>query len=300
MKVAVVSTGSPDFQIDIVADGLIRLLGKENVHLDYNRRVAPDGRYSQLMMGFQYPNSFELEAADILVTSVRTPISVPRLWKQKTGKAKIAVMDGEDDPNLRHNVKEATVYFKREYLKGTAYPANVVPLPFAAIPEEIPSQIPGKPPRDIPVFWCCMIRNQIRLDITDALRQMGFKIEEGRHENTMTVGGLTGKTGYNERMVRSLVGISARGAGWDTYRYWEIPWFAAVLMSHRLGIVIPEDFVDGKEAVFFNDAKDMKAKLAGLLKDEPRLKEIAAAGARAVRERHLSINRAKRVLEALA
>jgi hypothetical protein len=46
LKVAVVSTGSPDFQIDIVADGLIRLLGKENVHLDYNRRVAPDGRYS--------------------------------------------------------------------------------------------------------------------------------------------------------------------------------------------------------------------------------------------------------------
>jgi len=296
LKAAVVSTGSPDFQIDIVADGLIRLLGKENVHLDYNRRVAPDSRYSQLMMGFQYPNSFELEAADILVTSVRTPIAVPRTWRQKTGKAKIAVMDGEDDPNLRNNVREAAVYFKREYLKGTAYPANVVPLPFAAIPEEIPPQ--GNPP--IPVFWCGMVRNQIRMDVTEALRQMGFKIEEGRHENTMTVGGLTGKKGYNERLVRSLVGISARGAGWDTYRYWEIPWFAAVLMSHRLGIVIPKDFVDGKEAVFFNDARDMKTKLAGLLKDEPRLKEIAAAGARAVRERHMSIHRAQRVLDALA
>lgn len=296
MKVAVVSTGSPDFQIDIVADGLVRLLGKENVHLDYNRRVAPDSRYSQLMMGFQYPNAFELDAADFLVVSTRTPLSVAKKWKERTGKGKVAVLDGEDDPNLRHNVREATVYFKREYLKGTSYPSNVIPLPFAAIPEDIPANSH----RDIPVFWCGLVRNGIRLDITKALREMGIKIEEGRHDNAMAVGGITGKAGYNERLARSLVGISARGAGWDTYRYWEVPYFGAVLMSHRLGIVIPEDFIDGKEAVFFNDAKDMKEKLGGLLKDESRIKAIAEAGARAVQERHLSIHRAKKVIEALA
>jgi hypothetical protein len=296
VKAAIVSTGSTDYLIDIVADGMLRLLGQANVHLDYNRRAPHDSRYSQLFMGFQYENGFKLDEADVLVTSVRTPLSVPRGWMSRTGKNKVAVLDGEDDTVLRSTYMDLSkVYFKREFLKGRTHPKNVQPLPFGAIPETVPAA----EKRDIPVFWCCMVRNKIRLDVSHAVREMGYDLPEGRHENTMTVGGLTGKAHYNERLARAQVGISAAGAGWDTYRYWEVPYFGALLLSQRLGIVIPGDFNDGLEALYFDTAKEMQAKLGAVMSDPPRLKAIAEAGARAVQERHLSIHRAKKVLEVL-
>jgi len=48
MKVAVVSNGSPDYLIDIVTDGLIRLVGRERVHLSYNQISTANSMQSQL------------------------------------------------------------------------------------------------------------------------------------------------------------------------------------------------------------------------------------------------------------
>lgn len=295
MKVAVVSTGSPDYLIDIVSDGLLRILGQQNVHLDYNRKAPNDSRISQLFSGFQYENAFGLDEADALVLSIRTPLSVAKGWRSRTGKNRIVTIDGEDDTILRHTYMEISrIYFKREYLKGRTYPVNVAPLPFGAIPETLAIK-----DRINQVFWCCLVRNPIRLEITKALQEMGYPVEEGRHDNALAIGGITGKAGYNDRLSRALVGISARGAGWDTYRYWEVPYFGAVLLSQRLGIVIPGDFVEGTEALYFDNAREMQEKLRSILGDGERLKAMGEAGARAVQERHLSIHRAKKVLEVL-
>jgi hypothetical protein len=296
MRVAVVSQGSPDFLIDIVSDGLLRSLGKANVHLNYNRRSPHDSRFSQLFMGFDYPNAFSLHEADALVISVRTSPQVAVDWMSSTGRRAVAVIDGEDDDVVRDKFFGISkVYFKREYLKGRSYPPNVRALPFAAIPEEVPQA----EERTTNVFFCCMIRNEIRSDIVTVLDGMGVRLERGTHENTATIGGLTGKGVYNKRLSRALVGISSRGAGWDTYRYWETPYFGAALLSQRLNIVIPGDFAEGTEAEFFGDMAELRSKLESLLRDHARARAIGDAGARACRTRHLSVHRAATVLDAV-
>ena len=59
MKVGVISKGSPDYLIDIVTDGLIRLLGRQSVALDYNVRGGCSGSYAHLLQGFQGPETLQ-------------------------------------------------------------------------------------------------------------------------------------------------------------------------------------------------------------------------------------------------
>jgi len=286
MKAAVISNGSPDYLVDIVTDGLIRLLGRDKVHLRYNQTSTADPYRSQLMSGFGGPNKIDFLEANVLVASVRTRPEDITAWKKETHGGKVAVVDGEDDPVIRvPHYGVASVYFKREFLPGAGYPQLVRPLPFAAIPEDRPEASV----RDIPVTFAVGITSPIRIEILKTLETMGVKAD-----TIMRV-----KREYNLALSRSLIGISARGAGWDTYRYWETAYFGCALLSQRMAISIPGNFVDGTEAVFFDGISDFKKKLEGLLADPARAAVIGAASRNACMDRHLSIHRAKTVLESV-
>jgi len=284
MKVAVVSNGSPDYLIDIVTDGLIRLVGREKVHLRYNQISTANSMQSQLFQGFGGQNKIDFLEANLLVASVRTKLSDLEAWVKETGGGKVVVVDGEDDPVIRQpHYGIAAIYFKREYFPGTSYQARVRPLPFAAIPEELKDW----PQRDIPVTFAVGVTSPIRIEILKALKEMNVRSE--------TV--IRPKKEYNVILSRSLIGASARGAGWDTYRYWETAYFGCALLSQRLGIVIPANFVDGAEAVFFDGVDDFKKKLGELTVNPGRATELGKAARKACIDRHLSIHRAKTVLE---
>lgn len=287
MKVGVISRGSPDYLIDIVTDGLIRLLGRKNVCLDYNTRGGWGGAYTHLFKDFAGPEPFDIHECDVLIASVRSETAIFQ-WMQKTGKKAVACLDGEDGPAMKsHIVPVVKTYFKREYLKGQAYPSNVRPLPFAAIPERV---VEGMSLREPPVFYMGHPTHEDRKWVSAALTSLGFMPAKARIE----------KAAYNEYLMRSLVGISVRGNGWDTYRYWETPYFGAMLLSQRLGIVIPGDFEEGKEALFYSGPDELKSKLRAALADREETKKIAIAGKEATNKRHLSTHRAQTVLEALS
>lgn len=288
MKVGVISKGSPDYLIDIVCDGLIKVLGRENVALDYTQKARWGGPYVHLMAGVEQPNSFDIHDADILVASDRS-VDAMKQWMNRTGKKNVALVDGEDDPTIR-DVGDVKVYFKREYMAGSGYASNVRPLPFAAIPETIPKNTPGLSQAVNPVFFMSSGSNPVRAEINKALEGAGFRQSQA----------LVSKEEYNRRLAGSLVGVSAAGGGWDTYRYWEIPFFGTALLSQRLPIVIPDNFKDGEEAVFFQSIGDFLQKLKGLVNDPARAHAIGAAGHQASLERHLSTHRAKTVLAALS
>lgn len=284
MKAAVISNGSPDYLVDIVTDGLIRLLGRDMVHLRYNQTSTADSNRSQLMNGFGGQNKTDILEANILVASVRTNPEDLAAWTKETCGGRVAIVDGEDDPVIRMpHYRVASLYFKREFLPGAGYPPLVRPLPFAAIPEERP-EVLG---RDIPVTFSVGITSPIRIEILKALQGMTVKAD--------TV--MRTKKEYNLILSRSAIGISARGAGWDTYRYWETAYFGCALLSQRMAISIPGNFVDGTEAIFFDDVGDFKKKLEGLLSDPARAIAIGKASRNACVDRHLSIHRAKTVLE---
>lgn len=287
MKIGVISRGSPDYLIDIVTDGLIRLVGRQNISLDYNVRGDSRGQFVHLFKGFQGPEPFDIHESDILIASVRSKGAIFE-WMRRTGKTKVAAIDGEDDTEIRQDVlNRAGLYFKREYLKTRSYPAKIRPLPFAAIPESVLENVPLREP---PVFYLAHDTHPDRRWVDAALSSIGFMPFKGRFE----------KADYNRCLMGSLVGISARGGGWDTYRYWETPYFGAMLLSQRLEIAIPNDFKEGIEAVYFSGPDELKAKVREALADRSKAKRIAEAGKKACWERHLSIHRAKTVLEALS
>lgn len=285
MKVGVISKGSPDYLIDIVCDGLIKILGRNNVALDYQHKSRWGGQYSILMAGVEQENSFDIHDADVLVASDRS-IPAMEAWIQRTGRKKIAFIDGEDGESLKYEPSLVSIYFKREYISGGSYPSNVRPLPFAAIPEPHPKE--AEITRE--VFYMGHASHPIRLEVADALTKMGHPVQAARIE----------KEPYNKLLISSLVGIAPRGFGWDTYRYWEIPFFGCALLAQRSPIVIPENFEDGNEAVFFDNVPDMVSKLNGLLKNPEATLAMASRGHEACLKRHLCTNRAKTVLEAIA
>lgn len=287
MKVGVISKGSPDYLIDIVTDGLIRLMGRQNLSLDYNFRGGAGGAYVHLGKNFAGPEPFDIHDSDVLIASSRSGPAISA-WIKKTGKTKVACIDGEDDDAIRENcLHQVKTYFKREYLKGRAYSSKIRPLPFAAIPE---TTIGAVPLREPPVFYMGHPNHADRKWVAEVLTSMGFMPSTARIE----------KADYNRMLMGSLVGVSARGGGWDTYRYWEIPFFGAMLLSQRLGTVIPADFIEGAEALFFTGPQELKARLSEMLKDRTRARNIAEAGKIASRRRHLSYHRAKTVLEAIS
>lgn len=285
MKVGVISRGSPDYLIDIVTDGLIRLLGRQGVSLDYNNRGGWGGQYIHLLQGFHGPEPYDIYDADVLIASTRSAEAVQN-WMKRTGKRKVAIIDGEDFHMLHAMHTEVPLYFKREFLRSMKFPDNVRPFPFAAIPERLPTVV------DITnqVFYRGHPTHHFRFEIVAMLKSMGIPVQADR----------VAKEEYNKQLMASLVGVAVRGNGWDTYRYWEIPYFGSALLSQRLEIIIPDDFVEGQEAVFYDNAEDFKTKLLGMLENPERTFEIAKAGRSAAMSRHLSIHRARTVLDSLA
>jgi len=287
MKVGIISKGSPDYLIDLVTDGLFRLLGRSNVASHYSTRFEPgtNPAYRYLYECMAQPDSFNIHDADVLVASGRS-VDLAAMWRVKTGKAKIAIVDGEDSILLNNvGVELSTAYFKREYLLGTQYDQKVLPLPLAAFPEEMPPET-----KRSGVFYSGEVTHHFRKEIHAVLIGMG--IPPAPHQS---------KTDYNRSLIAAEIGVAVRGCGWDTYRYWEVPYFGAALLAQRTGHVIPGNFRHCEEAVFYDEnVTEFYDKLTWMLKHPEETAKIAAAGQKAVTERHLSIHRAKTVLESVA
>lgn len=99
---------------------------------------------------------------------------------------------------------------------------------------------------------------------------------------------------YVHAMTRARVGISVRGRGFDTYRYWETPYTGAVLVAETPQIVLPDNFVDGEEAFFAPVERLVETAVAVLERDD--LEEVAARGRAKVLGSHTSVQRAERLL----
>jgi hypothetical protein len=281
VKIAVASGGSPDYMIDIVADGMIRLLGRGSVHLHYKHWSTIDHRWEHLLKSFT-PDQLALEECDGLVVSTREPVETVTAYKRSTGRP-VVVLDGEDWPGLHEeHLAACDVYFKREYFRTGSYASKIRPLAFAVIPEAFPRA----PTREIPVMFSAGGSYAGRDEIREAVQRAGGEVSTTLSHDE-----------YMRRLGWAKIGVSARGFGHDTYRYWETPWAGAVLLSARLDIVIEQDFVEDEEAIFFDSADEMTSKAQALLRDATRLDDIATAGLVAVTTRHLSVHRAVRVLD---
>jgi hypothetical protein len=177
---------------------------------------------------------------------------------------------------------------------------KLVPLPFAVIPVGFPAATDSR--HD--VTFRGSATHPLRTKLVEDLRAMttdGYDVrvpadpltEADRYRFDLRIPW----SGYMEELSASRVALSVRGNGFDTYRYWEIPYAGALLLAETPRTVIPDNFVDGVEAVFAEPA-ELATTARRLLKSDA-IEQIAAAGHAKLMAKHLSRHRAETVLERL-
>jgi hypothetical protein len=312
-SLAVVSGGSPDYLIDVVADGMVRFLGREKVCVEYSwlsnpRRDDKRFRYFYDVTAAQ-PNSISLGQCQALVASTQVPMERIIEYKEKVGGT-VAVVDGEDTAEMKPEYLDVSdVYFKREYFKNGRYPSSLLNLPYARaraivrVHRRYPEKVFNLPFGIIPFDYGFKNTNQQKIgnlffagkDTSKVRRQLKKAIiEQGSHGYTYMANVLN-MSDYAAEIRRHWICASLRGSGWDTYRYWEIPYVGSVLLCQESPLKIDNDFVHGESCLRFSTVDQAMALAADYLKKKDRLVDIATKGNELVLKEHMSINRAIKV-----
>lgn len=109
------------------------------------------------------------------------------------------------------------------------------------------------------------------------------------------------KLGYDEHyrlLRRSKMGLSIRGSGFDTVRYWEIVASKALLISEKPVISIPHNFEHGKHAIFCRpDMGDLLDLVRTYMRDDSTREALAEAGYQHLLKYHTCEQRAIQFLE---
>ena len=103
---------------------------------------------------------------------------------------------------------------------------------------------------------------------------------------------------YVDIVQKSKMSLSLPGAGFDTFRYWEIPYYGTCLVSPYLPIEIPHNFKDMQSSIFFSSFSQLENKILKVLKNDS-WEDIAMEGHRDFEKYHSSEQRAKRFLESV-
>jgi len=312
--VAVVSGGSPDYLIDIVADGMIRLLGHENVYIKYawsRPGAAEDTKFSFLYAATKdHQNQIALADCQALVVSVRVPEKYIEEYRRTTFGGTVAILDGEDTGELKEeHLRIGDLYFKREYFRNGKYPVKLVDVPrvrrfspvyYKRYPKKVANLSLGVVPSSYGVsdvnvqktggaFFAGNVTSKIRQQLKEMMTASGYTYLT----NILTM------EEYIKDVRRHWICVAPRGAGWDTYRYWEIPYLSSVLLCQNHPLKFDDDFVHGKSCLRFSTVAEARSVIDGYLRRKDELSRIADEGQRLVMERHLSVHRAAKVLEAL-
>jgi len=281
---------------------------------------------------FDYYKDLEkpnIEDFDLIVlSSIRPDVFTTTkeiLEASKNHGIKTVFLDGEDDILIRYIYRYVDYYFKRETLPknfmsiinsiaieerrklilqknfmsnllrgnylsvpiGLSNFYNPVPLTFGII------DYGYKPPKEKEFdisFIATLKSSKLRFTVYNFLK----KYVQKRKLNAFIGTGLSWQK-YMDILGKSKISISVRGVGFDTYRYWEIPYAGAMLLSEKPDIIIPNNFQPGVNAAFFKDLKELKKQLDFYVNNDEAL-EIAKRGRNFVLKSHTSVSRAKTII----
>jgi hypothetical protein len=181
---------------------------------------------------------------------------------------------------------------RRQLGVATAGDRRAIPMPLAVIDHGL-QPVPEKE-HDVVFLGSGThpLRKRVAAQV-DALRERGLRVVTG-------VGAAETRPSWEEyvgTLTSARVGISVRGGGFDTYRYWETPYAGAVLVAETPQIALPGNFVHGEDAFFAPVDELVETAVRVLERDD--LPAIAARGRERVLLRHTSVARAQRLLEHL-
>jgi len=264
----------------------------------------------------------------VVFGSLRSDVFTTAREILKTSKnygIKNVFLDGEDDVLIRYIYRYADYYFKRETLPKNfrsmiscitvekrrklilqkAFMGNLLRGNYLTVPmglSNLYNPVPltfgiidygYKPPeeKEFDISFIATIKSKRRIAIYNFLK----KYVQKRKLNAFIGTGLSWQK-YMDILGKSKISISVRGAGFDTYRYWEIPYAGAMLLSEKPDIIIPNNFQPGVNAAFFKDLKELKRQLDFYVINDEAL-EIAKRGRNFVLKSHTSVSRAKTIVK---
>jgi hypothetical protein len=335
LRIAFIANPVYDYLQDAVFHGLASILGPENVveypPLErYHAPPPPDARCPQLWLDLPEPprepslRETVLSADAVVIGSLREGIRglVHEIIELRP-RPPVVHLDGEDDFFVLGIRSRVDVYCKREILLpggasvtrelarrvhrllrsrrenrdpladpvcvARSRDRRLVPLPLAWV-----GPLPERRPVEYDVVFLNAPTSHARMVVHEGLERLAA---EGVRVRLPAAGERLDWASYIDVLARSRIGVSVRGGGFDTYRYWEVPATGALLLAELPRTVIPGNFVNGDEAVF--------APLDRLVSTIP---QLLAAGTESIAERgrarlaaaHTSVHRAQTVLDAIA
>ena len=333
MRIVYLANPVDDYLQDLLYHGLASLLGPENVVefpllARYHLPPPPDARHPQLW--FDVPEAPRtslreavLAADAVVVGSLRSGVrGLVEEVLGLEGRPPLVFVDGEDDSDVLGVVRRADLYFKRELLLpglanrlrewdrrrrderqreptddplrapvGVAWVGDprLRPLPLAWV-----GPLPTPGPREFDVAFLHGPTSPARARVRADLERLAG---EGVRVRLLAEGERLDWWSYMDVLSRSRIAVSVRGLGYDTFRYWEIPAAGALLLAETPRTLIPENFADGREAVFA-PLNRMVSRIPDLLATDT--DAIARAGRERLLEAHTSVHRAQAVLDALS
>ncbi|ALA59909.1 glycosyltransferase [Nitrospira moscoviensis] len=201
---------------------------------------------------------------------------------------------------------------------------RTIPLPVSIIPEILPSVSACK---DIDVSYTGRVSHPRRLDVTGKLSSLaGVRFEGGVYAEPtdrrsklirqgakrlwvkLTDDGPVDRSvvekkkapqQYYQEIARSKIAVHIRGGGLTpSPRYYEIPLLGTLLLSDTPESVVPDNFENGRHAVFFrNDLKDLEPLVRHYLSADNEREEISRAGREHALKHHTCERRAEYFLD---
>ena len=306
MRILFVLPARPHYGLDVIYDGLCKVLGPEAV-VDFPPKPSlhgvPPGELAN------YPCSYHWPAHDFPEEEVLDQLRAGRFsavvygdcenaldgaWARRVAESAqgtpFYLLDANDEcTNLRGAIQEilgrqTDGYFKREMLSCVDYGPGAFPMPFALSEEQALREFDKDRPNDL--FWAGH-RNAYR---------RRFYLERIEEHLGLRLDATYTAEKYQVRLRQARIGLNLFGFGFDTVRYWELPAQGCLLLSERPPIRIPFNFEDGKSAVFFSDAPELIEKLDYYLAHPAESETIARAGHALYWERHTATARAEQLL----
>lgn len=111
--------------------------------------------------------------------------------------------------------------------------------------------------------------------------------------------GRVGRDDYYRLLQECRMVLNIRGAGFDTFRYWENAACSSVHVSQRMALFIPNDFVENRHILRFSDTDELIRHVDGVLEGRVNAGEIIQECRRHLKEHHLTDRRAAFLLDRL-
>ncbi|MGC9069043.1 MAG: glycosyltransferase family protein [Thermoprotei archaeon] len=103
---------------------------------------------------------------------------------------------------------------------------------------------------------------------------------------------------YVKIIAKSKLSVSIPGGGFDTYRYWEIPYHGTALISWEPWIKIPDNFINEESAIFFKKINELEKRILDYLKSD-RWESISKNGREHFLQKHTPEKRVRYIFSLL-